>query len=66
MWSTSRCARYSYRPNWPPALKAQSGALGLTIIRQYRDEAGLLIAVSESVYPADRFTLTMQMKRDKH
>ena len=35
------------------------------IIRQYRDEAGGVIAVSETVYPADRFTLTMQMKRDK-
>jgi len=45
--------------------KAQSGALGLAIIRQYRDEPGGLIAVSESVYPTDRFTLTMQMKRDK-
>lgn len=46
-------------------LKTQSGALGLAIIRQYRDEPGGLIAVSESVYPTDRFTLTMQMKRDK-
>ncbi|PRA33159.1 GntR family transcriptional regulator [Pseudomonas poae] len=47
------------------SLKAQNGALGLAIIRQYRDEQGVLIAVAESVYPADRFTLTMQMKRDK-
>ena len=47
------------------SLKAQGGALGLNIIRQYRDEAGGVIAVSETVYPADRFTLTMQMKRDK-
>ncbi len=47
------------------SLKAQTGALGLAIIRQYRDEHGALIAVAESVYPADRFTLTMQMKRDK-
>lgn len=46
-------------------LKAQNGALGLTIVRQYRDDDGALIAVAESVYPADRFTLTMQMKRDK-
>jgi len=47
-------------------LKAQAGALGLNIIRQYRDEVGALIAVSETVYPSDRFTLVMQMKRDKN
>jgi hypothetical protein len=39
--------------------------LGLNIIRQYRDEQGGLIAVSETVYPDDRFTLVMQMKREK-
>ncbi|NWD04155.1 GntR family transcriptional regulator [Pseudomonas gingeri] len=47
------------------SLKAQSGALGLNIIRQYRDQDGEIIAVSETLYPSDRFTLVMQMKRDK-
>jgi len=47
------------------SLKAQAGSLGLNIIRQYRDQDGALIAVSETVYPSDRFTLVMQMTRDK-
>lgn len=46
-------------------LKAPHGCLGLNIIRQYRDEAGGLIAVSETTYPEDRFTLVMQMKRNR-
>lgn len=46
------------------SLNAKPGSLALNIIRQYRDGQGGLIAVSENFYPADRFTLTMQMKRD--
>jgi hypothetical protein len=39
--------------------------MGLNIIRQNRDDQGALIAVSETVYPDDRFTLVMQMKRER-
>jgi DNA-binding GntR family transcriptional regulator len=46
-------------------LNAAAGSLGLNIIRQYRDDQGGLIAVSETVYPDDRFTLVMQMKRER-
>lgn len=46
------------------SLNCKAGSLALNIIRQYRDAAGALIAVSENFYPADRFTLVMQMKRD--
>jgi len=46
-------------------LNAAIDSLGLGIIRQYRDDQGSLIAVSETVYPDDRFTLVMQMKREK-
>jgi GntR family transcriptional regulator len=46
-------------------LNAGAGSLGLGIIRQYRDDQGGLIVVSETVYPDDRFTLVMQMKREK-
>ncbi|WP_028694709.1 GntR family transcriptional regulator [Pseudomonas cremoricolorata] len=47
------------------ALAAEAGSPGLRIIRQYRDEIGELMAVSETVHPADRFTLTTQMRRDR-
>jgi len=46
-------------------LNAAAGSLGLNIIRQYRDDQGGVIAVSETVYPDDRFTLVMQMKRER-
>lgn len=45
------------------SLKAPSGDLGLNIIRHYRDQAGEIISVSETVYPRDRFTLVMHMTR---
>lgn len=47
------------------ALAAETGSPGLRIIRQYRDEIGELMAVSETVHPADRFILTTQMRRDR-
>lgn len=46
-------------------LDAVAGEPGLKIIRHYRDEKGRLVVVSETVHPDDRFTLVMQMKREK-
>ncbi len=46
-------------------LDARAGEPGLKIIRHYRDEQGRLVVVSETVHPDDRFTLVMQMKREK-
>lgn len=34
-------------------------------MRQYRDEQGKVIVVSETVDPDDRFTLVAQMKGEK-
>lgn len=47
------------------SLNAEVGAPGLKIVRHYRDEQGELVVVSETVHPADRFTLVMQMKRER-
>lgn len=33
-------------------------------MRQYRDEQGKVIVVSETVHPNDRFTLVTQMTRE--
>lgn len=46
-------------------LNAEAGAPGLKILRQYRDEEGQVMVVSETVHPDDRFTLVTQMKREK-
>lgn len=47
------------------SLNAEAGSAGLNIIRQYRDEEGALMLVSETTHPEDRFTLVTQMKREK-
>lgn len=46
-------------------LNAEAGSPGLNILRQYRDEHGELIVASETIHPDDRFTLVLQMKRDR-
>lgn len=53
------------QPDMARALTAEAGSPGLRIIRQYRDESGELMAVSETVHPDDRFTLTTQMRRER-
>lgn len=48
------------------ALDAPCGSPGLNILRQYRDAEGVAMTVSETVHPADRFTLVTQMRRDRN
>lgn len=52
-------------PDIAKSLSADVGAPGLNILRQYRDEAGAVMVVSETVHPQDRFTLVTQMKRER-
>ncbi|MCK9800715.1 GntR family transcriptional regulator [Pseudomonas sp. MAFF 302030] len=52
-------------PEIAKRLNAEAAAPGLKITRHYRDEQGALMVVSETTHPDDRFTLTMQMKREK-
>lgn len=52
-------------PELGASLKAPHGDLGLNIIRQYRDQNGEIISVSETVYPRDRFKLVMHMTRSQ-
>ncbi|WP_349972710.1 GntR family transcriptional regulator [Pseudomonas caspiana] len=52
-------------PEIAKSLNAEPGAPGLKILRQYRDEEGQVMVVSETVHPDDRFTLVTQMKREK-
>ena len=46
-------------------LNAEAGAPGLKILRQYRDDEGSVMVVSETIHPEDRFTLVTQMRREK-
>lgn len=52
-------------PELARSLNAEAGMPGLKITRHYRDEDGELVVASETVHPDDRFTLVMQMKREK-
>jgi DNA-binding GntR family transcriptional regulator len=52
-------------PEISKSLNAEAGSPGLNIVRQYRDEEGGLMVVSETTHPQDRFTLITQMRRDK-
>lgn len=47
------------------SLNAEAGTPGLKILRQYRDQEGVVMVVSETVHPDDRFTLVTQMRREK-
>ncbi|WP_426217759.1 GntR family transcriptional regulator [Pseudomonas sp. DWRC2-2] len=52
-------------PEIAKSLNAEVGSPGLNIIRQYRDDEGALMVVSETTHPDDRFTLITQMKRER-
>ena len=46
-------------------LEAKAGAPGLEVIRRYEDSAGETVEMSVSLHPADRFTVTMRLTRDR-
>ena len=46
------------------SLNAEANTPGLKILRQYRDAQGVVMVVSETVHPDDRFILVTQMRRE--
>lgn len=46
-------------------LQAQPGEPGLRIVRRYLDPAGSMFEISITVHPADRFTLSMRLMRER-
>ena len=47
------------------ALGENSGAAALRILRRYLDQAGDTVEISVTVHPADRFTFSMRLRRDR-
>lgn len=45
------------------ALKVAAGTAALEIVRRYLDAAGLVFEVSVTVHPAERFSVSMRLKR---
>nr|WP_314480415.1 GntR family transcriptional regulator [uncultured Pseudomonas sp.] len=46
-------------------LSAEAGSPALCVLQHYREENGDLMVVCESVYPADRYSLVSQLRRDR-
>jgi DNA-binding GntR family transcriptional regulator len=46
-------------------LQAPAGSAALKILRRYIDTAGELLDVSVTLHPADRYTLSMQIDRER-
>ncbi|MBV1701940.1 MAG: GntR family transcriptional regulator [Hyphomicrobiales bacterium] len=47
------------------ALNAKAGAPALRIIRRYLDQAGEAFEISVTIHPADRFTFSMCLRRER-
>ena len=45
-------------------LDAEPGSAVLRTMRRYYDKGGRIIALSDTVHPADRFTYEMTMQRE--
>ena len=48
-----------------PVLDVKAGSAGLEIIRHYEDSAGDTVEISVSLHPADRFTVTTRLTRER-
>ena len=47
------------------ALRAKPGSPALKVVRRYLDQAGDAFEISISIHPADRFTFSMRLKRER-
>lgn len=45
------------------ALDAEPGSPGLSVIRQFKDQAGRTIEISETTYPGDRISISSRLRR---
>ncbi|KWR90748.1 GntR family transcriptional regulator [Cupriavidus sp. IDO] len=46
-------------------LKADAGSAGLRLLRHYKDEKGRILEMTETLYPADRVSVSLHLKRGK-
>jgi GntR family transcriptional regulator len=47
------------------ALQTDAGTAALRIIRRYADSAGAVFEISDTIHPADRFTFSMRLRRER-
>ena len=46
-------------------LKAEAGSPALEIVRHYLDQAGEAFEISVTIHPADRFTFSLRLRRNR-
>lgn len=46
-------------------LGAEAGSAGLRLIRHYKDAAGKIVEITDTVYPADRVSVAFQLRRSR-
>ena len=52
-------------PKLAPELQADAGTPALRIVRHYVDFAGQAFVISVTIHPADRFTFSLRLRRDR-
>jgi GntR family transcriptional regulator len=52
-------------PKLAPELQADAGTPALRIVRHYVDLAGQAFVISVTIHPADRFTFSLRLRRDR-
>ena len=50
-------------PHLAEALQAEAGSAALRVIRHYLDATGMIIEISDTIHPADRFTASSRLTR---
>jgi hypothetical protein len=38
----------------------------MRLVRQYKDSAGRILEITDTVYPADRVSVSFQLRRGRH
>lgn len=52
-------------PEIAETLREAPGAAALRIVRRYLDQAGETVEISATIHPADRFTFSMRLRRER-
>jgi DNA-binding GntR family transcriptional regulator len=47
------------------ALNTKANSAGLRVVRHYKDQHGRILEITETIYPADRVTFSLQLRRGK-
>ncbi|HUH60107.1 MAG TPA: GntR family transcriptional regulator [Candidimonas sp.] len=52
-------------PKLAQALNTQANSAGLRVVRHYKDQHGKILEITETIYPAERVSVSLQLRRGK-